>query len=145
MSFPNRNNCKTDIKFCPLKNSISKNFLKQHFFYLAILLNNIRFVSYTRRLFQKIIELKNYVKNLLKINYVEFRISTCSRALSLILQKLYNSNFCFYQQQSSLLYGASCISSTAPLAKEVSTAINFPYYCQTIKLVVGAMAEPFHN
>ena len=62
-----------------------KDGLKQHLFYLFILLNNIKFVFYTRRRLQKRIEIKNYVKNHIKINYVEFRINA------------YKAHLCFYK------------------------------------------------
>ena len=48
--------------------------LNDIFFYLFTLLNNIKFISYTRKLLQKIIELKKLCKKYLKINHVKFRI-----------------------------------------------------------------------
>ena len=42
----------------------------------------------------------------------------------MLLQKLSKSNFHLHQEQSSLLYEASSISSITPLGKEVSAAIK---------------------
>ena len=53
---------------------LPKTTLKDISFILLILLNNIRFASYARRLSQKRIALKNCIKNQLKTNYVEFHI-----------------------------------------------------------------------
>ena len=70
------------FKYCPTWLGDKENFhsrlpkttLKDISFILLILLNNIRFASYARRLSQKRIALKNCIKNQLKTNYVEFHI-----------------------------------------------------------------------
>ena len=124
--FPNENNYKTDLKCRPpwlgdeenVSLQIAKNSHKRYFLYLFILLNNIRFVSYIRRLLLKGIVLKNCKKSF--ENKFCGIPHICIKGSSL---KLCKSNFYLYLQQSSLLQEASRISSIA-LPNEVSIAIK---------------------
>ena len=103
-----------------------------------------KFVSYTRRLLQKRNELKNYVKNYLKINSVEFRIHVLKNHL------------CFYKNStiqtltfisSKIVYFKKYLAyqTLHPSKGKFSLLLNVPYPSQTIKLEVGAMAEPLHT
>ena len=91
LSFPNKNNCQTDLNVghhgWARRNIFhSRSPLKQHFFYLFILLNNIKVASYTRRLEELNWIKKNWIKELRKKSF--------KNKLFRILQK---PHLCFYK------------------------------------------------
>ena len=103
---------------------------KRYFLYLFILLNNIRFVSYIRRLLLKRIVLKQCVKNNLKktlwnSTYKHKRIISTFIKTLLVYFKIH------------LVYQSQQPQQQLPL--------SVPYHCQRIKLAIGAMAEQLHK
>ena len=92
--------------------------------YLSILLENIRFASYTRRLLQKRTEIKNCIKNLFKIFLIQF----CGNPYT-----SRKNHLCFYKNSTNqtftfisnkVVYFKKHLASTAPFGKELSNAIT---------------------
>ena len=71
-------------------------------FIFLILLNNIRFASYARRLLQKRIVLKNHIKKSIEDKLCGILHSRIKGSSLLYKNSAYKSKFYLYEQQSSL-------------------------------------------